>query len=128
MSVDNTHIVKWEVDASYAVHPDMKGHTGATMTLGKGAITSLSNKQKINTRSSTESELVGTDKSLGTILWTQKFLDYQEYDIHYNEIDCDNLSTKFLEENGKNNSSRRTRHFDIRFFLSQTKLNKETSS
>ena len=46
LSADNTHIVKWEVDASYVVHPDMKGHTGATMTLGKGAITSLPNKQK----------------------------------------------------------------------------------
>ena len=33
------------MDASYAVHPDMKGHTGATMTLGKGTVTSLSTKQ-----------------------------------------------------------------------------------
>ena len=46
LSADNTHIVKWEVDVSYAIHPNMKGHTGATMTLGKGAVTSLSKKQK----------------------------------------------------------------------------------
>ena len=46
LSADNTHIIKWEVDASYAIHPDMKGHTRATMTIGKGAVTSLSNKRK----------------------------------------------------------------------------------
>ena len=26
---------KWWVDSSYAVHPDMKSHTGIYMTLGK---------------------------------------------------------------------------------------------
>ena len=30
-----------------------------------------------------------------------KVLDYQEYNIHHNKIDRDNLSKKFLEENGK---------------------------
>ena len=29
---DNLSIVKWWVDASYACHNDMKGHTGATMS------------------------------------------------------------------------------------------------
>ena len=36
----------------------MRSHTGATMTLGKGIPFSISRKQKINTRSSTEAELV----------------------------------------------------------------------
>ena len=31
-------IVHWWVDTSYAVHEDMEGHTGATLSLGKGAI------------------------------------------------------------------------------------------
>ena len=38
-------IVRWWIDASYAVHEDMKGHTGATLSLGKGAIYSGSWKQ-----------------------------------------------------------------------------------
>ena len=52
-------IVRWWIDASYAVHEDMKGHTGATLSLGKGAIYSRSWKQRLVSWSSTESELIG---------------------------------------------------------------------
>ena len=70
LSASNFNAIKWWVDASYAVHPNMRGHTGATMTLGKGSICSMSSKQKINARSSTESELIGMNDVLGQILWT----------------------------------------------------------
>eukprot|EP00978_Attheya_sp_CCMP212_P044491 scaffold312039_cov31-Attheya_sp.AAC.1 len=30
---DNMRILKWWVDASYAVHPDMRSHTGGTLSL-----------------------------------------------------------------------------------------------
>ena len=46
------------IDASYAIHNDFKGHTGAGSTLGIAVISSQSSKQKLVTRSSTESELV----------------------------------------------------------------------
>jgi hypothetical protein len=42
LETDDMHVVKWWVDASFAVHPDMKSHTGATMLLGKGAAYSRS--------------------------------------------------------------------------------------
>ena len=54
LKVDDLSTIRWFVDASYAIHPDCKGHTGAVMTLGKGAMTSTSTKQKVNVRSSTE--------------------------------------------------------------------------
>ncbi len=50
--------IEWYVDASFAVHQDCRSHTGAVMTLGKGSVQSISTKQKISTRSSTEAELV----------------------------------------------------------------------
>ena len=37
--------VYWWIDASFAVHPDYKSHTGAIMSMGKGAVSSLSTKQ-----------------------------------------------------------------------------------
>ncbi|MFN7263281.1 MAG: reverse transcriptase domain-containing protein, partial [Cyanobacteriota bacterium] len=58
------YVVKWWVDASFAVHPDMKSHTGAVMTLGEGGLCAMSTKQKINTKSSTEAELVGVDDAM----------------------------------------------------------------
>ena len=59
LKIDDVRVVKWYVDASFAVHPDFRSHTGGVMTMGKGAIQSTSKKQKLNTRSSTEAELVG---------------------------------------------------------------------
>jgi len=60
----------WWVDSSYAVHPDMHSHSGIVMMLGKGAVYSSSFKQKLNTKSSTEAELVGIDDTIGQVLWT----------------------------------------------------------
>jgi hypothetical protein len=48
--------------------------------MGKGAIISSSTKQKVNSHSSTESELIGVDDKIAKILWTEnkrkvKFMD-----------------------------------------------------
>jgi hypothetical protein len=77
LSADNPHCIKWYLNASFAVHPDYKSHTGATMSYGdgNGAVQSISRKQKLNTRSSTESELVGVDDVPVMILWTKLLLE-----------------------------------------------------
>ena len=59
---------------NYAVHPDMRSHSGIIMSLGKGAAYSTSCKQKLNTKSSTEAELVAIDDAMGQIMWTRNFL------------------------------------------------------
>jgi hypothetical protein len=38
LQADNMNVMKWWVDASFAVHADMKSHTGGVMSLGKGAV------------------------------------------------------------------------------------------
>jgi hypothetical protein len=114
---DDAHIVKWWVDASFAVHTDMKSHTGGTMSLGKGSVYSTSTRQKINTKSSTEAELVGVDDVMPLILWTRYFLDAQGYDVKENKVFQDNQSAILLEKNGRRSSSRRTRHINIRYFF-----------
>jgi hypothetical protein len=35
LSAADLRVVKWYMDASFAVHPDFKSHTGAVMVLGK---------------------------------------------------------------------------------------------
>ncbi len=101
----------------FAVHPDMKSHTGAVMTYGGGAAQSISRKQKLNTRSSTKAELVGADDTATMLLWTRLFMEAQGYNIENNILCQDNKSTILLVNNGKRSSSKRTRALDIRYFF-----------
>ncbi len=59
------------VDASFSVHDDAKGHTGICIHLGDGpgAIYCRSVKQKLVSRSSTESELLALDEAVSYVLW-----------------------------------------------------------
>lgn len=117
LRANGNNIVKWWIDAAYAVHTDFKSHTGATMSLGSGMVYSSSTRQKINTKSSTEAELVGAGDLMPQVLWTRYFLDAQGYSMSGNVVYQDNRSAMLLEQNGKGSSSKRTRHINIRFFF-----------
>ena len=117
VGMDGNPTINWWVDASFAVHPDMRSHTGATVSLGKGSIFNKSSKQKINTRSSTEAEVVGVNDAMTMILWMQLFLDAQGVKTTDNVIHQDNMSSILLEKNGKRSSGKQTRHMDIRYFF-----------
>jgi hypothetical protein len=55
------------VDASYGITADRRSQTGMAITIGKGAIISKSTRQKIVTKSSTESELVACSDVISII-------------------------------------------------------------
>ena len=59
----------WFIDGAFAVHSDMKSHTGAYMTFGKTIINGSAKTQKINTTSSMEAEMVAMYKNMPAILW-----------------------------------------------------------
>ena len=117
LEADDVRVIKWWVDASYAVHDDMKSHTGGTMSMGKGSIYSASKTQRLNTKSSTEAELVGVDDVSAQILWTRYFLEGQGYLVKDNTLYQDNQSAMLLENNGRALSSKRTRHINVRYFF-----------
>jgi hypothetical protein len=70
LGANNEGTLMWYVEALFAVHPNMHGHTSGAMTIGRGFPFSVPTKQKLNTKSSTESELVGVDDMIPIILWT----------------------------------------------------------
>jgi hypothetical protein len=117
LEADNLRIIKWYVDASYAVHPDMKSHTGGALTLGKGVVYGTSTRQKLNTKSSTEAELVGVADVLPQALWTRYFMEAQGQEIDDNLLYQDNESSIKLENNGRKSSGKRTRHINVRYFF-----------
>ena len=69
-----------------------------------------SSKQMINTKSSTEAELVGVDGIIGQSMWTINFIEAQGYAVSDNLIHQDNQSAIVLEKNGRASSSKRTKH------------------
>ena len=82
MSVDDTQSIKWHVDAAFAVHKDYKSHTRATLlVLAKGIICFVSTKQKVNTRSLTEAQLVSVDDILSKVLWKKLFIEAQGHKV-----------------------------------------------
>ena len=117
MSADNLNIIKWWVDASYAAHDDMCGHTEETMSLVCGLVLSMSKEQKLNTKSSTKAELIGADDALPQMLWIKYFIEAQGYGIDENIIYQDNLSTILLETNGKKSSTKNMKHIQVRYFF-----------
>ena len=119
IQLEATHIpeVISYVDASYGVHADFKSHTGSTMGIGKGPICSKSSTQKLNSKSSTESELIALSDSMGHVIWLRNFITCQGYDkIGPAVIGQDNRSTIQLAKNGQANSDA-TRHIAIRYFF-----------
>ncbi len=122
LEVDNLTVTKWWVDASFGVHRDMRSHTGGTMTLGKGSVISTSTRQKLNTRSSTEAEVVGVDDVMPLVLWTRYFLEAQGYNVGTSIVYQDNMSSMLLEKNGRQSSGKRTRHINIRYFFVRDRI------
>jgi len=94
------------------------------MSLGKGAVASYSRKHKLNTKSSTEPEIIGVDQVMPEVCWTYNFLEAQGYSIDYSEIFQDNISAQMLEINGKLSSTKRTKHTKAKFFFVKDKVDK----
>jgi hypothetical protein len=135
---DASGVLTWSVDASFTIHNDMRSHTGAVLSLGQGALMSMSSKQKINTKSSTKAELVGVDDAMNFVVWIQLLMGEQLKTVsndsalskfmHQSVILQDNTSKIQLEKNGNQSSTKRTRHINIRYFYVTSKVESRGSN
>ncbi len=75
-----------------------------------------STKHKLNTHSSTESEIVAVDDLIPQILWTHLFMMAQGFIVRDNILYQDEKSAMLLDTNGRSLSSKRTRHIKIRYY------------
>jgi hypothetical protein len=112
---DSIEVVAF-VDASFGIHNDMKSHTGSVIKLGGNPIHVKSSKQKLNSKSSTESELIAVSESLPQVIWTKNFIESQGYYDSIPKLFQDNQSTIAMIQNGRP-VSEATRHIHIRFFF-----------
>jgi hypothetical protein len=108
----------------HAVHPNLHGHSGGGLSLGRGFPVVGSTKHKLNTRSSTESKLAGADDFMPVICWTRHFMEAQGHKVKDNTLCQDNVSSILLEKNGKASSSKRAKHVSIRCFFITNQISK----
>ena len=92
------------------------------MFMDKGALVNVSKKQKLNTGSSTEAELVGIIDVLGMMMWCKYFTEAQSYTMDNNVLYQDNKSTTLLAKNGRMSAGKNSKHIKNRFFLITDKV------
>ena len=71
------------------------------MSLGYGVIHNKFSKQKLNTKSSTETEVVGASDYVGYTLYIKWFLKEQGYNLKHNVLYQDNMSAMKMEMNDR---------------------------
>ena len=125
LGADDLKSLRTWVDVAYAVHPDMRSHTGGAMSFGTGALVCKSGKQRLNTKSSTESEMVGASDYLPNTIWVKMFLDAQGHRLEQNFFEQDNQSAIRLETNGKMSAGQKSRHINVRYFWIKDRIKSE---
>lgn len=109
------------IDASYGVHDDGKSRTGVALMIGGTCVGAWSSKQKLNTKSSTEAEIVGLSDGLSHVLWMRELLKAQGYNLPPTKVHQDNQGVLSIMARGRN-PKHRTKHLNIRHFFARDRV------
>ena len=83
----------------------------------RGSIISISKKQKLNTKSLMEAELIGADDAMPQMIWTRCILEAQVYGIDNNLLYQDNMIAILLENTRKKYSTKNTKHINVCYYF-----------
>jgi hypothetical protein len=124
LRADDNGTMSLYIDGAHAVHDNMRGHAGVFVTAGKGALYASSTKNKLNTTSSTESEIVSVGEKLPKFLWFRHFRIAQGGSNREDILYQDNESAILLQNNGRLSCGKGTKHIHIRFFFITDQIDK----
>jgi hypothetical protein len=103
------------IDAAFANREQMKSTSGMCVTLGVGNFISSSKVQKLNSKSSTESEIIAVSDGMNIPLWLAGFIAYQGHGKHPVRLEQDNQSCIALLTKGRS-TAETTRFIEVRQF------------
>ena len=69
------------IDASCAVHMNMRSHSGGSMVFGTCCFSPMSKMQKLNTKSSTDSEIFGVSDYSPKVICMHLIMEVQGYPV-----------------------------------------------
>ena len=79
----------------------------------------------LNTKSSTEGEIVGVSDFMPNMVWARMFMEAQGYILKENILYQDNQSAMKIIANGKRSSGQKTKHMDNRYFWIKDRIGSE---
>ena len=121
---DNNSIkIQTYIDASWSNYPTGESQHGCCISLGKGCIFNKSKKQRLVSKSSTESELIALADLSNETFWLKQFLENLNYNVTI-DIYEDNKSTIKLLNNGRSHDHR-TKHIANKFFYLSDNLKRK---
>jgi Reverse transcriptase (RNA-dependent DNA polymerase) len=107
--------VTTSIDAAFANRKNMRSTTGMCVTLGIGYFIMCCKMQKLNSKSSTEAEVIAVSDGMNLALWLAGFLGYQGYKRQSVRLEQDNQSCIALLNKGRS-TAETTRFIEIRMF------------
>ena len=102
----------------------MKGRVGTYASMGKGAVISSANRIKLNTPSSTETEIVAVGEKLTKFIWFRYLRKAQTGFAIEDVLYQNNRSSMLLENNGSYLAGKGSKHIHIRYFLTTDRIKK----
>ena len=88
----------------------------------RGSIISIPKKKKLNTKISTEEELIWGNNVMPHMIWKRNFLEAQGYGIDENILYQDKMSAMVLEKNRNKSSTQNTKHINVRYHFIKDRL------
>ena len=86
LSTNGSGVLKWLIGSLYIVHTNLRVYKGGGISIGRGLpIVALFN-QKLNTHSSTESDIVKVHNCMMDLYWTRYFMEAQGNQVIENMV------------------------------------------
>ena len=79
---ENLNMMQCFIDGSHTVNYDCKGDAGSGLTLVKGRMFSKSMNQKINSKRSTQMQLMSSNDVLSQALWSDWLMKAQDWKVN----------------------------------------------
>jgi hypothetical protein len=109
------------IDASFGSHADGKSRSGIALMMCGVVVGAWSAKQKLNTKSSTEAEIVGLSDGLSHVIWMREMLIAQGYTLPPTKVHQDNQGVLSIMREGRS-PKHRTKHLNIRHFFARDRV------
>ena len=113
---DESECIQSWIDVSFAIHPNMHGHTGAMMSMGSGLYLADHGSKDWSLKAQLKLRWLVSMTHYAKCCGLRNSLRSKGVHIKETMVYQDNTSSILLENNRKQSSTKHTKHMDIHYF------------